>query len=262
MSGMRRREFITLLGGAAVAWPLAARAQQGERMRRIGVLLSTREGDPQRRAQLAALVHRLTELGWADGRNARLDVRWTAGSADAARKYAAELVALAPDVIITDTSFDVAAVQQATRTVPIVFGGVIDPVGAGLVDSLARPGGNTTGFTAFEYAISAKWLELLAPNVCSRKPQSIARPSFTNACFMSMIWSSRERNRSRSLVSRRSRGRIAKFPAPSARARRITACDSRESSKLNLQANSSPRSKNRQIRLLERARSFSPFNGF
>src|SRR6516225_7441721 len=168
MSGMRRREFITLLGGAAVAWPLAARAQQGERMRRIGVLLSTREGDPQRRAQLAALVHRLTELGWADGRNARLDVRWTAGSADAARKYAAELVALAPDVIITDTSFDVAAVQQATRTVPIVFGGVIDPVGAGLVDSLARPGGNTTGFTAFEYAISAKWLELLkeiAPGV-------------------------------------------------------------------------------------------------
>ena len=142
---MRRRQFITLLGGAAVAWPLAARAQQGERVRRIGVLLSTREGDPQRRAQLAALVHRLTELGWADGRNARLDVRWTAGSADAARKYAAELVALAPDVIITDTSFDVAAVQQATRTVPIVFGGVIDPVGAGLVNSLARPGGNTQG---------------------------------------------------------------------------------------------------------------------
>jgi putative tryptophan/tyrosine transport system substrate-binding protein len=108
------------------------------------------------------------ELGWADGHNARLDVRWTAGSVDAARKYAAELVALAPDVIITDTSFNVAAVQQVTRTVPIVFGGVIDPVGAGLVDSLARPGGNTTGFTAFEYAIGAKWLELLkevAPRV-------------------------------------------------------------------------------------------------
>jgi putative tryptophan/tyrosine transport system substrate-binding protein len=163
-----RRDFITLLGGAAAAWPLAARAQQGERMRRIGVLLSTREGEPQRRAQLAALVQQLTELGWVDGRNARLDVRWTAGSADAARKYAAELVALAPDVIVTDTSFDVAAVQQATRTVPIVFGGVIDPVGAGLVDSLARPGGNTTGFIAFEYAIGAKWLELLkevAPHV-------------------------------------------------------------------------------------------------
>jgi putative ABC transport system substrate-binding protein len=107
-------------------------------------------------------------LGWANGRNVHLEVRWTAGSVDAARKYAAELVALAPDVIISDTSFNVAAVQQATRTVPIVFGGVIDPVGGGLVDSLARPGGNTTGFTAFEYAIGAKWLELLkeiAPNV-------------------------------------------------------------------------------------------------
>ena len=130
-------------------------------MRRVGVLLSTHEGDPARRAQLTAFVQRLAELGWADGHNARLDVRWTAGSIDAARKYAAELVALAPDVILTDTSFNVATVQQATRTVPIVFGGVIDPVGAGLVDSLARPGGNTTGFTAFEYAIGAKWLELL-----------------------------------------------------------------------------------------------------
>src|SRR5215471_6209600 len=164
----RRREFITLLGGAAAAWPLAARAQQPERVRRIGVLLSTGEGDRQRQAQLAAIVQRLTELGWAAGRNARLDVRWTAGNVDAARKYATELVALAPDVIVTDTSFNVAAMQKATRTVPIVFGGVIDPVGAGLVDSLARPGGNTTGFTAFEYAIAAKWLELLkeiAPNL-------------------------------------------------------------------------------------------------
>jgi putative ABC transport system substrate-binding protein len=160
MFDARRREFISLLGGAA-AWPFAARAQQGERMRRIGVLLSTHEGDPARRVQLTAFVQRLAELGWTDGRNARLDVRWTAGSIDAARKYAAELLALAPDVIVTDTSFNVAAVQQATRTVPIVFGGVIDPVGGGLVDSLARPGGNTTGFTAFEYAVGAKWLELL-----------------------------------------------------------------------------------------------------
>jgi putative ABC transport system substrate-binding protein len=167
MFDIRRREFVTLLGGAA-AWPLLARAQPGERMRRIGVLLSTHEDDPQRRAQLAAVVQRLTELGWNDGRNVRLDVRWTAGSVDAARKYAAELVALAPDVIITDTSFNVAAVQRTTGTVPIVFGGVIDPVGGGLVNSLARPGGNTTGFTAFEYAIGAKWLELLkevAPRV-------------------------------------------------------------------------------------------------
>jgi putative ABC transport system substrate-binding protein len=164
---MRRREFIGLVGGAAT-WPIAARAQQGERVRRIGVLLSTHEGDRQRRAQLAAFVQRLTELGWAGGRNASLDVRWTAGNVDAARKYATELVALGPDVIVTDTSCDVAAVQQATRTVPIVFGGVIDPVGNGLVDSLARPGGNTTGFTAFEYAIAAKWIELLkevAPRV-------------------------------------------------------------------------------------------------
>ena len=167
-SHIERRKFLATLGGAAVAWPLAARAQQGERVRRVGVLLSTHEGDPARRAQLTAFVQRLTELGWTDGRNVHLEVRWTAGSVDAARKYAAELVALAPDVIISDTSFNVAAVQQATRTVPIVFGGVIDPVGGGLVDSLARPGGNTTGFTAFEYAIGAKWLELLkeiAPNI-------------------------------------------------------------------------------------------------
>jgi putative tryptophan/tyrosine transport system substrate-binding protein len=164
---MRRRDFISLVGGAA-AWALVARAQQPERMRRIGVVLSTHENDPQRRAQLAAFVHRLTELGWADGRDARLDVRWTAGRVEVARQHAMELVALAPEVIVTDTSFNVATLQQATRTVPIVFGGAIDPVGAGLVNSLARPGGNTTGFTAFEYAISAKWLELLkevAPRV-------------------------------------------------------------------------------------------------
>src|SRR5215472_15539535 len=110
-AAIKRREFITLLCGAA-AWPFAARAQQGERMRRIGVLLSTSEGDPGRRAQLAAFVHRLTELGWANGRNARLDVRWTAGSVDVGRRHAMELVALAPDVIITDTSFNMAAVQQ------------------------------------------------------------------------------------------------------------------------------------------------------
>jgi putative ABC transport system substrate-binding protein len=158
---MNRRAFIMALGCAAAAWPHPGYAQQRERVRRIGVLFSTREDDPQRRAQLTAFVQRLTELGWADGHNARLDLRWTAGSVDAARKYAAELIALAPDVIVSDTSFNVAVVQQATRTVPIVFGGVIDPVGGGMVDSLARPGGNTTGFTAFEYAIGAKWLELL-----------------------------------------------------------------------------------------------------
>ncbi len=167
MLDMRRREFISLLGGVA-AWPLTARAQQGERVRRVGVLMSLAADDSESSARLTAFVQGLQQLGWTDGRNVRIDTRWAAGDADRGRKYAAELVALAPDVIITDTSFNVAAVQQATRTVPIVFGGVIDPVGAGLVDSLARPGGNTTGFTAFEYAIAAKWLELLkevAPHV-------------------------------------------------------------------------------------------------
>ena len=166
---LKRRTFITLLGGAAATWPLAARAQQGERVRRIGVLLATGEGDRQRQPQLAAFVQRLTELGWAGGRNARLDVRWTAGNVDAARKYATELVALAPDVIVTDTSFNVAAMQQATRTVPIVFGGVIDPVGAGLVESLARPGGNVTGFAMFEFSMGGKWLDLLKKLVPSTK---------------------------------------------------------------------------------------------
>src|SRR5262249_2490118 len=137
---IRRRHLLAALGGAMAAGPLAAGAQQGG-CGDIGVLLSTGEGNPQRQAQLAAFVQGLTKLGWADGRNARLDVRWTAGSVDAARKYAAELVALAPDVIVTDTSFNVAAVQQATRTVPVGFGGLIDPVGDGLDDSVARPGG-------------------------------------------------------------------------------------------------------------------------
>ena len=164
---IRRREFITALGGAA-AWPLAARAQQPGRMRRVGVLSNVAENDPQRQAELAAFRQGLAELGWIEGRNLRLDIRWTAGNADMTRRYATELVVLAPDVIVTETSYGVAALQQVTRTVPIVFSGVIDPVGAGLVDSMARPGGNATGFTAFEYAIGGKWLDLLketAPNM-------------------------------------------------------------------------------------------------
>jgi putative tryptophan/tyrosine transport system substrate-binding protein len=164
---MRRREFIAGLG-SATAWPLAARAQQRERTRRVGMLFNTAESDRVPQAQLSALVQRLKELNWDDGRNVRLEIRWAAGNADAAHKYAAELVAFMPDVIFTDTSPMVAALQQSTSTVPIVFAGVIDPVGAGLVESLSRPGGNTTGFLAFEYAISAKWLELLreiAPRV-------------------------------------------------------------------------------------------------
>jgi len=164
---MKRRAFITLLGGAA-AWPVAAWAQQRERMRRIGVLTTQSENASDGRARLGAFVQRLAELGWTDGRSAHLEMRWGAGDAERYRRYARELVASSPDVILADGSSSVAALQQASRTVPIVFAGIIDPVGAGLIKSLARPGGNATGFTAFEYAIAAKWLELLkeiAPSV-------------------------------------------------------------------------------------------------
>src|SRR5262252_5884348 len=163
---MRRREFITLLGGAA-AWPLAARAQQ-QPIRRIGILTPYAADDREGQARVAALQQGLAELGWTDGRNLRTDVRWGANDRDRYSQYAAELVALAPDVIVAVTSVVVAALQRETRTVPIVFVGVIDPVGAGLVASLARPGGNTTGFTVFEYGLSPKWLALLkeiAPRV-------------------------------------------------------------------------------------------------
>jgi putative tryptophan/tyrosine transport system substrate-binding protein len=169
MSKLKRREFITLLGGAAAAWPLAARAQQGERMRRIGVLIAgSREDDPDGQTRSAAFLQGLQQLGWTDGRNLQIDYRWAAGDADHTRKYAAELVALAPDVILASGTATVAPLLQATRTVPIVFAQVTDPVGAGFVDSLARPGGNATGFLLFEYSISGKWLELLkeiAPRV-------------------------------------------------------------------------------------------------
>jgi len=158
---MKRREFITLLGGAA-AWPMTARAQQGERIRRIGVLQGgTDRDDPRSQTQIAAFVQALQQLGWTDGRNVRIDYRWPVGVADRARAYAAELVALAPDVILVVNSVNLPPVLQATRTVPIVFAGVVDPVGAGFVDSLSRPGGNVTGFMMFEYDLSAKWLELL-----------------------------------------------------------------------------------------------------
>jgi putative tryptophan/tyrosine transport system substrate-binding protein len=158
---LRRREFITLLGGAAATLPLAARAQQAGGMRRIGVLLNRVADDPEAQARLKAFAQGLQQLGWAEGRNARMDVRWTAGVAANLHRYAAELVALMPDVILADGAVSVSALQGATRTVPIVFVAVPDPVGAGFVKSMARPGGNTTGFTAFEYAIAAKWLELL-----------------------------------------------------------------------------------------------------
>jgi ABC-type uncharacterized transport system substrate-binding protein len=168
VSDMQRREFILALGGAAASWPLAARGQQAERMRRIGVLMNQAMDDPEGQARLAAFLQELQQLGWTDGRNLRIDFRWGAGDAERTRRYAAELVALAPDVILGSTSPAVAGLQQATSTVAIVFVQLADPVGAGFVDSLARPGGNATGFTLFEYGISGKWLELLkdiAPRV-------------------------------------------------------------------------------------------------
>src|SRR5262245_43342033 len=165
---MKRREFITLLGVAATAWPLVARAQQAERMRRIGVLMPSAADDPEFQARMTAFVQGLAQLGWIDGRNVRIDTRWGVADTDRIRKYAAELLALAPDVIMANSSAALAALLQATRTVPIVFTTVGDPVGAGYVDSLARPVGNATGFTVFEYSLAAKWLELLkeiAPRV-------------------------------------------------------------------------------------------------
>jgi putative ABC transport system substrate-binding protein len=157
---MKRRAFITLLGGAA-AWPLAARAQQREQMRRIGVLMNLSSDDAEGQARNTAFLQGLQELGWTVGRNVQIDYRWGAGDADRIRKFAAELIALAPDVILSAGSPSVAALQQATRTVPIVFATVVDPVSSGFVDTLARPGGNITGFTLFEYSISGKWLQLL-----------------------------------------------------------------------------------------------------
>jgi putative ABC transport system substrate-binding protein len=157
---MRRRNFIALLGGAAAAWPLTARAQQGEQMRRIGVLMNLAADDPEGQARIAAFHQGLQESGWTIGRNVRVDVRWETGDADRIRRYAAELVALAPDIILASAAAAMVAVQQASRTVPIVFVNIIDPVGAGYVSSLARPGGNATGFTPFEYGLSGKWLEL------------------------------------------------------------------------------------------------------
>src|SRR6202045_2535485 len=165
---MKRREVITLLGGAA-AWPLSARAQQSERMRRVGVLVAATADDPEYQSRMGAFQQGLALLGWIEGRNVRIDTRWATTNAEEVRKQAVELAALAPDVILAASgTTTVAPLLQATRTVPIVFVVVIDPVGAGFVASLARPGGNATGFLMFEYGLSGKWLELLkqiAPGV-------------------------------------------------------------------------------------------------
>jgi putative ABC transport system substrate-binding protein len=165
---MKRRAFITLLGGAAAAWPLAAGAEQPGPMRRIGVLMNFAADDPEGQARMAAFHQGLQEWGWTLGRNARIDVRWSAVDAESSRRYAAEVVGLAPDVILASASAAMGALQQTTRTVPVVFVSIIDPVGAGFVESLARPGGNATGFALYEYTLSGKWLELLkeiAPGV-------------------------------------------------------------------------------------------------
>jgi putative tryptophan/tyrosine transport system substrate-binding protein len=164
---MRRRAFITLLG-SAVIWPAATRAQQSEGVRRIGVLMNRAADDPQGQARLAAFQQGMQQLGWTDGGNVRIDVRWGADDVDRERRYAAELIALAPDIVLASGTLSVTAFQHVSRTLPIVFVGVTDPVGAGFVDSLARPGGNVTGFMIYEYDLSGKWLELLkqiAPNI-------------------------------------------------------------------------------------------------
>jgi putative ABC transport system substrate-binding protein len=167
---MRRRDFITVIAGLGAVWPLTltARAQQPQRMRRIGVIIPGTADDAEYQARMAAFLQELQQLGWSDGRNVRIDSRWAAGDANLFRKYATELVAFEPDAILAPGSTSLGLLLQTTRTVPIVFATILDPVGAGFVESLARPGGNATGFIAFEYGLSGKWLELLkqiAPNL-------------------------------------------------------------------------------------------------
>jgi len=174
---MKRRQFITLLAGTA-AWPLAVRAQQPERMRRIGVLMNRAADDPTGQARLKVFQQALQQLGWNDGRNVRIDIRWCETDAERARRYAQELIAFAPDIFLAEGTVSVTALQHVTRTLPIVFTSVLDPVGAGFVDGLSRPGGNITGFMISEYGFSGKWLELLkqiAPQV-SGWPSSAIPP--------------------------------------------------------------------------------------
>jgi putative ABC transport system substrate-binding protein len=158
---MRRREFITLIGGAAAAWPFTVRAQQGDRIRRIGVLTGTTADDADNKGRFAAFEQALQQLGWTVGRNVRIDYRFAEGDAATSRKQAEELVALAPDVIVSTGSFSTEQLLRATHTVPVVFAIVPDPVGSGFVKSLSQPAGNATGFLSFEYRLTAKWLELL-----------------------------------------------------------------------------------------------------
>jgi putative ABC transport system substrate-binding protein len=172
---MKRREFVTLLGGAAAAWPLAARTQQSERMRRIGVLLNAPADDAEYQIWVGGFLQGLAQSGWIIGRNVRIDTRWAGSKADDIRRHASELVALAPDVILAHGDSTAGPLLAATRTVPIVFTVVADPVGGGLVDSLARPGGNVTGFMLFEYSLGGKWLELLKQIAAGVKRAAVLR---------------------------------------------------------------------------------------
>ena len=180
---LKRREFITLVGGAAAAWPVGARAQQSEQMRRIGLLMNTAADNPEAQPRLSAFRQGLQQLGWSDGRNVRIDIRWGANDVELDRRYAAELVSLAPDLVLAAGTLSVAALQRVTRTLPILFCNVADPVGAGFVDSLARPGGNTTGFTLFEYTISAKWLEILKEMIPGLKRAGVFRDASNPAAI-------------------------------------------------------------------------------
>jgi putative tryptophan/tyrosine transport system substrate-binding protein len=172
---MRRRQFITLIGGVAAAWPLPARAQQGERARRVGVLMNAAAEDSEAQSYIAAFQQGMQELGWSVGRNLRIDLRWGGDDADRWRRYAEELLALSPDVIVAAGGAIVSRLQRVSRTVPIVFAQSIDPVGAGVVASLARPGGNATGFAQFEYSLSGKWAELLKEIVPGLKRIGVLR---------------------------------------------------------------------------------------
>src|SRR5215469_1683903 len=174
---MRRRDFIQGILGSVTAWPLAASAQQSGQTRRVGVLMNVVADDPQGRARIAAFQQKMQQLGWSDGGNVQIDIRWGANNVERDHQYAVELVALAPDVILAAGTLSVAALQRETRTIPIVFNNVSDPVGAGLVGSLARPGGNTTGFMIFEYSMSGKWLELLKQIVPSVTRAAVLRDS-------------------------------------------------------------------------------------
>jgi putative ABC transport system substrate-binding protein len=181
-SHLGRRQFMSALSGAIVAWPIAAHAQRPKRVRRIGVIMAFAANEPEGQARLGVFVLGLQEAGWADGRNVEIETRWAAGDAGQFRKYASELVALEPDVILANTTTAVTALQQASRTVPIVFVSVSDPIGPGFVESFSRPGGNITGFTNFEATIGGKWLELLkeiAPSI--KRVSMLFNPETANA---------------------------------------------------------------------------------